>query len=264
MWIAVMPTIAGVRGCSATEGLVRFCLRSDSAQGYGGVVPIPIPSDSWPTELADAIGLRVRHYRQALRMSVQQLSDAVAELGVTIGRPVLSNLETGRRHAISVPELFVLARALGVAPVLLLFPIGRDETMQVLPSQEMGTWQALKWFAGEGDFLVRDDAGRWLPDPMHDRKASRAVPLWRRQDEVLADWRRARMRAEAARKAADVPSVGDEERIAHQHAAAQWDRAVEQAERELRAVRREIKDIGLTPTELTPNLRHVDDEDGQD
>ena len=73
----------------------------------------------------------------------------IDELGVPIRRSVLANLESGRRSTLSVAELLVLARALGVAPLMLLFPIGAAETIEVLPGEEVPVFAAARWFTGE-------------------------------------------------------------------------------------------------------------------
>jgi transcriptional regulator with XRE-family HTH domain len=91
----------------------------------------------------------VRRYRQERHMSGQQLADRCAELGMPIARAVLANLESGRRDSVSMAEILVLARALRVPPVLLVFPLGREETMEVLPDQWVTPWDALRWFSGE-------------------------------------------------------------------------------------------------------------------
>jgi len=60
-----------------------------------------------------------------------------------------------------VPERLVLSRALDVAPVLLLFPLGTEATAEIAPGLSLPTWDAVKWFSGEasepvGMFLRHD------------------------------------------------------------------------------------------------------------
>lgn len=83
-------------------------------------------------------------------MSVQQLSDACSELGLPIARSVLANFESGRRPTISVPELLVLAKALGVPPMALMFPVGYEDETEVLPGRKAHPVTALRWASGEG------------------------------------------------------------------------------------------------------------------
>lgn len=102
----------------------------------------------WPARLVEVVAEEVRRHRLARGMSTQQLSDACAELGLPIARSVLANFETKRRPTISVPEVHVLAAALEVPPILLLFPLGHRDRVESLPGKQVPTWDALKWFAG--------------------------------------------------------------------------------------------------------------------
>jgi transcriptional regulator with XRE-family HTH domain len=72
-----------------------------------------------------------------------------------IQRSVLANLESGRRTTVNLAELLVLAAALGVPPVTLLFPAGYVRDVEVLPGVRKDPVVATDWFVGES-FL--DDA----------------------------------------------------------------------------------------------------------
>jgi hypothetical protein len=67
----------------------------------------------------------------------------------------LTNIESGRRQAgrrrreISLDELVVLARALDVPPILLLFPVGTAPETEIGPGAAVPTWHAVRWFIGE-------------------------------------------------------------------------------------------------------------------
>lgn len=82
-------------------------------------------------------------------MSTQQLAEACAKLGLDISRSTLADLENGRRVTMNVAELLVLARALDVPPLLLLFPLGYAGEIEVLPDVTEETWIAAKHFIGE-------------------------------------------------------------------------------------------------------------------
>lgn len=92
----------------------------------------------------------IRRHRLAAGVSAQQLSDACARHGAVIPRTVISNIENGRRTNISVSELLILARALGVPPVALIFPVGYVSEVEFLPEKESAPLEAVDWFAGEG------------------------------------------------------------------------------------------------------------------
>jgi hypothetical protein len=77
------------------------------------------------------------------------LGYSVGALGYPIPRTVLANLETGRRSLVSLAEIFVIAQALDVAPVSLIFPLGTATDVQLRPGKDTPTWEAMTWFAGE-------------------------------------------------------------------------------------------------------------------
>jgi len=89
-------------------------------------------------------------------MSAQQLAGRCEELGMPeITRPVLVKLEHGRREAVSAAELAVLAAALDIAPVLLLYPVGSAGFAEYLPGRTAAPWDAAGWSADEA-FLGPD------------------------------------------------------------------------------------------------------------
>ncbi|WP_372408846.1 helix-turn-helix domain-containing protein [Streptomyces luteireticuli] len=103
----------------------------------------------WPTQLAHRIAGEVRRYRGMRGISAQQLSDLCAKLGMEIPRAVISNLENGRRTSVTVAEVLVLAAALDVPPLSLVFPVGYQEFCEVLPNRQRGTWGGFLWAAGD-------------------------------------------------------------------------------------------------------------------
>ena len=92
-----------------------------------------------------------------------------------ITRPVLVKLEHGRREAVSAAELAVLAAALDIAPVLLLYPVGSAGFAEYLPGRTAAPWDAAVWSADEA-FLgpdgaislrhARADAAPWQRPPL--------------------------------------------------------------------------------------------------
>jgi Helix-turn-helix domain len=126
----------------------------------------------WDKEVVSLIAEAVRHYRTERKMSAERLSQACKDAGYKIPRSVIANLESGRRDTVSIPEWLVLARALQVPPMLLLFPLGRAEQMEVLPGRSMTPWAALAW-AEEGQ---TDDGYRDV------------VSLYRQHAELTDQW----------------------------------------------------------------------------
>lgn len=76
-------------------------------------------------------------------MSASALADATA--GV-ISRDTIANLESGRKRVIDVAELIVLAKALDVAPVSLLY--ARTSDVEQSPGVVTSGLDATLWFVG--------------------------------------------------------------------------------------------------------------------
>lgn len=95
--------------------------------------------DDWSARVARLVAREVRRYREKRqpRMSVQQLADRTAELGMPIPRSVLANLESGRRETVSAAEVVILAAALDIAPIELISPVGFDQQVEMLPGRMM-------------------------------------------------------------------------------------------------------------------------------
>lgn len=117
-------------------------------------------TQEWSQQIVDRVGREVRRIRGAARpaLSAQALSDRTAELGHPISRAVISDLETGRRRGLDVADLMVLAAALRVAPVQLLFPDLPRGTVSVLPDLDQESHDAVRWFGGEAGLLTPSES----------------------------------------------------------------------------------------------------------
>lgn len=184
--------------------------------------------------LSDVVARRIVLFRKRRDMTRDQLAARCAELGYpALTSPALANIETGRRNAegvrrreVSVDELMILAKALQVAPALLMFPIGNEESVPAFPGERLDTWTAFQWFAGEA-YFGPDVASHW------------SVPIYLyRQHE----------RWEAVLTSVMLgPPIDDDEQVR--------DRAIF----ELRNVRGEMQRSGLTPPVLPKDLEFVDE-----
>jgi transcriptional regulator with XRE-family HTH domain len=140
-----------------------------------------MPSNSdWPAEVTQAIASAVRQRRNAHGMSAQQLADICAQLGMpSLTRPVLADLENGRRTWISVAELLVLARALNTIPLALLYPDPCAAEIEMLPGVRATAALALQWFSG---LLRRPERSELAEDTVaysHDqRRLEIAREIW--------------------------------------------------------------------------------------
>ena len=101
------------------------------------------------------IGERVARFRKRAadvngkQMTVQALADRCAELGLPLGRLTITKLERGNRQAVTPAEVMVLAVALEVPPVELIFPVGQSEYVEILPGRKVPALDGLRWFSGE-------------------------------------------------------------------------------------------------------------------
>lgn len=211
------------------------------------------------------IGKRVERYRKAANggkgITVQALADRCKDLGLPLDRSVLAKLEKGLRQGVSVAELILLAKALGVPPLLLIFPVGDDVFFETLPGNEINTWDAAKWFTGEDPFPVRDPAdSKWIvTTATFDDWETGAGPAvdYRWHDEYLKNWRQSANGAAAARKAAGVAQT-DAERDAHLRHANSQERQHRVDEDLLREHRKNMRRRGVTPPEFSGVLAHID------
>jgi hypothetical protein len=104
------------------------------------------PPEDWAEREAHRLAARIQRLRG--RRSGQWLSDRTAELGYRVSRAVISDLETGRRRYLTTAELSVIAAALDVAPVALLYPGPYDEAVEALPDVTIPKRWAVQWFSG--------------------------------------------------------------------------------------------------------------------
>lgn len=212
--------------------------------------------EPWAAQIAKAVAGEVRRHRLRRGMSAQQLSDACARLGHPIARSVLANFESGRRPTVSIPELLVFARALGVPAVQLMFPIGHAETVDALPDSPASTWDALKWFTGE--------AGR-LPGDTEETQDVEAVQLYRQHERLVEDWWTNRREMDQIIATRGRPDLREFRREADPDAID--DRLLELKVDRMRdlsdaisAVRQEMRNQGLTPPQLGAEAAYVEPE----
>lgn len=100
----------------------------------------------WDSEVTQRIAGEIKRHRG--RRSGQWLADRTKELGHAISKTAIWEIETGKRKSISVPELLIIARALEVPPVLLLFPGMPDGPVEALPGWTPAASVAAWWFSG--------------------------------------------------------------------------------------------------------------------
>jgi hypothetical protein len=205
----------------------------------------------WSERQTRVIADEVRRHRIRLGLSAQQLATRCTDLGHPLSRDVITNLENGRRPAVSTTELVVLATALETPPILLIYPLGYATTVETLPGQEVPTWDAVRWFLG--DVRLRG---------MPQSDESTLTELYRAHESRLAHVSLARRLADAARRtAASIPA--DDPKF-HQ-AAEEWEEAVKlalQAEGSVRELRDRFRAADLLPPPLPDGLAEIDEAPG--
>ncbi|MHA7661859.1 hypothetical protein [Mycolicibacterium sp. HS_4_1] len=131
---------------------------------------------TWDVAQAQRIGAAIKTLRGD--RSAQWLAERTAEIGLPISRSTIADLENRRRRYVSTAELCVLAWALRVPPIRLLFPDLPDGLVEVVPGEEYPSIVAATWFSGETLFLPEfepktqeADEAQWL----HDVQAAREI-----------------------------------------------------------------------------------------
>lgn len=217
----------------------------------------------WSERVAVLVAEQVRRYRQARGLSAQQLADECAGLGLPIKRSVLANFESGRRTTITLAELLVLARALGVPPILLVFPLGRETTTEVLPEVERPTWAVAKWFAGEAAFPTAASSGKhdYLAGEHADVQTyfdtAGALMRHREHDRLVENLRWALGRVPIIADAA-ANAENAEAKSAHEERLVEARAVVAERERLVVEHRRKMWRSGVVPPPLDPALAHLD------
>ncbi|RIU30425.1 Putative DNA-binding protein [Mycobacteroides abscessus subsp. massiliense] len=127
--------------------------------------------DNWASELVKRVGKAMKEARGS--RSATWLSERTAELGYRVPATVISKLDSGWRGSVlSVPELVVLAAALDMAPVALLYPTLPDGKVELLPGKPARSLDAVEWFCGHTPRSEIDDAGDLDPVRMDSEVAN--------------------------------------------------------------------------------------------
>jgi transcriptional regulator with XRE-family HTH domain len=209
-------------------------------------------SEDWSAQVTRTVGERVAYYRQRAtgadgrKLTAQDLADRCTALGLPTGRPAIAKLEKGIRQTVSVAELLVLAEALGVPALLLLFPVGQLPAVDVLPDRKVSPWDACRWFNGGG--LI--DASGMDPDS--------PIALWADHESLLGRIARNRLQArhimnDAAEQAhaggvnMDAEMADRLVELARETAGVLVEREILPDLRTLRRLRVRMRQLGLTP-----------------
>lgn len=143
--------------------------------------------------------------------SAKWLSDRTAELGYRVSPTVIAKLDSGHRgEVLSVAELIILAAALDVPPLALLYPNLPDGEVERIPGDMQTAAGAAMWFTGESE----DDLRR-LPDRLDgdENDLTRLLRLTRmREGQIFRAERqeaqRAKVRARGGDPEQEWPRIG--------------------------------------------------------
>ncbi|MFV2102815.1 hypothetical protein [Micromonospora sp. LOL_024] len=175
---------------------------------------------------------------------------------------MIAKLEGGQRQSISVPELVVLARALEVPPIELLYPLGQEPQVEALPGRNAATDEALLWFAGRHDLFREETATRFghgRQDPesgLHEwyetsyDDAAYPVHRYNEHYDLVWEWQQAVAKArQRMPEAASLDSPAFRNEVAHLR---------ENVERVLRSIRDDMRRRGVAVLpDLPPELEHL-------
>ncbi len=112
--------------------------------------------------VGEVVGRQVRHYREKLHWTQEDLAAECDKLGHPMNRVTLSNIERGgtRAHNISLVDTLVLAAALNVPPPVLFLPLGLEDRVMITPTAVIHPHIALDWITGEGPLAYTNRRAR--------------------------------------------------------------------------------------------------------
>ena len=104
-------------------------------------------------------GFAVSRRRKALKITASEVARRTAELGYPISRGAIAKIESNVRSGkIDLAEVLVLAAALDIPPVLLLFPqLASDGGSPALPNYLTSDDEAVRWMSGGVSFPQKYD-----------------------------------------------------------------------------------------------------------
>lgn len=183
--------------------------------------------------LEDSLPEELSRWRRWRGLTAQELSDRITEHGGALSRQAISKIENGDRK-VTLDEVSALAHALGVPPVLLIVPLGREESIRVLPDLVAPAWDVIKWWSGR---IHRLEPGVYV-ESVEDFLTLGTIGFFNAHDELLHEIHQAR------RASIDV----------------ERDTAVPRER--LRDLRTNMRRAGLLPPELPDDLSHIDERAG--
>ncbi|WP_133910691.1 helix-turn-helix domain-containing protein [Streptomyces sp. NBC_00582] len=207
--------------------------------------------DHWPAAFTARIAQEMREARKAAGLTMGEVAQGCADRGLTeITEQSVKNLESGRKASMTIADFVVLADVLGVPPVTLLFPLGTSATVEVLPGQEVSTWDALAWFTGETP----------MDQPAPEGTARDVLDVFRNHGDLVSAATASTALAKERRRAASTTLDRARRATLLERAEGYEEHAFEDCQ-ELRAFRGRMRERGLVPPALPDELAFVDQPD---
>lgn len=211
-----------------------------------------IDADAKAFEMTRAgwFGNAVSWRRKALKWTASELSRRTAELGYRISRGAIAKIESNLRSGkIDVAEVLVLAAALDIPPVLLLFPqLSTDGGAVVLPGFLAKEDDAVRWMSGQVSFPQEYDQSsmRLEGQPSPPNHGTNLIAAMSALDKVL-DTR--------------ISLVDYLRKVQDDAAEAQTaQRMLEKNDEQIEALRKQIRDAREALWGMRPDLEEPEDE----
>lgn len=205
-------------------------------------------TSDWSPAFTARVAEQMRTARKAASLTVAGAADACNRIGLPVPKTTITNLETGRRTSIDLAEFLVLAEVYDVPPIALLFPLGAEATVTVLPGQEVPTWDAVAWFTGE----TRQET------PPTEGSAQEVLDTFRaHRDAVETALSSSRLAKERRRKASST--LDPQRRESLLSAATSYEQVAFDDCRELQDFRDRMRERGLVLPALPADLEFVDE-----
>jgi len=202
-------------------------------------------------ELTRRVGAQVAAQRKRLGWTGAELVSRCEALGYSkLSASAVSKIETGGRDGLTLAELLVLAAALGVPPVSLVFPLAGAGDVNTTPATRVSAWEAASWLAGEEPLEEPAAEGTPRGDLEDHRNHALGVQAAFQSDRLATERRR------LASKTADP----EQRELAEENAAA-FERIARKDCLALRTLRDDMRRRGLNPSALPREIAWLDDSD---
>jgi transcriptional regulator with XRE-family HTH domain len=142
----------------------------------------------WEADMHARIAEAIKKHRAG--RSAQDIADRTAELGYPISRAQIANYESGRKKNLDIAELLILAAALDVPPLVLLYPDLPAGEVEIIPGRVGTSWAAYLWATGVAPSFL---------NPGTPSNGEQLVNAVRERHELMAELARLHVEKSAAR-----------------------------------------------------------------